>query len=375
MPTRLSLRRRFAALGLVGAVMVLLPLVQVLRYQDAQLQAALAQQAALDPLLLAVDTQRALLDHQPLAARVLRGQAEAEAARQAVQGQADERVFRLDMAVAMHGDAHAMQESDALRQDWHRLARGVQARALSVPASDGGHRLLVEQVLQLVDLLTLGAWTPAAADPTAPGLAALAAQRVPRLAVALAALDEREDAPLPRALAAALVRDFEALAHGASALAVQDTGAAALLARRASEGAAAARSGARAPAGSAAALEARRALHAAHAGLAEPLRQALAPRLQARVAALQRQRVLTLAGSALLAALAGGLLAGLPAGWWRRAARRDARTAGRAPPLASPAAPRASDPRAQSHALLARLRGPEAGRAPRPDPLTLPPDD
>ena len=42
-------RFKLAALSIVGAAMVALPLAQVLRYQDTELQAALAEQAGLEP--------------------------------------------------------------------------------------------------------------------------------------------------------------------------------------------------------------------------------------------------------------------------------------------------------------------------------------
>jgi hypothetical protein len=384
--TRLSLRRRFAALGLVGALMVLLPLVQVLRYQVQAIDTARAQLAALDPVLLAVAAQRTVLAHRPLAAQVLAGDEQHEPQRRHVQAEVDERVFRLDMALTVHGQVMAATESEALRQDWTTLARQVQARELTVPASESAHRLLVEQLLQVVDLVTLGAhWRD---DEAATQALAQATQRVlPHVAVALAALpapggpaavvDASADAPADNAAAQRLQRLFARL-HQAS-VPGQHTGgsqaraAALALAQQALRGAQAARTWAAAPATDTAARDGALAeLHAVHATLQPHAQAALAPRLQARVQGLERERLLTLGLTALLAAAGVGLLLSL----WPRKARVDAKAVRTLPAdIRPPGAPAMPAPRVETGALLDRLRG--VARTPpaeMPSP-TLPPRD
>jgi hypothetical protein len=374
---RLSLRHRFAALGIVGALVVVLPLAQVLRYQDAELKALVAQQAALDPLLLASAAQRAVLDHQPLAAQVLRGQAEVEPRRQLLQGDVDERVFRLDMAVTVLGDPRAMLESDALRQDWHGLAMAVQARRTTPAASDTGHRLLVEQLLQVVDLLTLGAWTPDGDDAALRQLALHAQRLLPRLAVGLATLATAPSgtvaAPEGKLAASVLARQFDALAGAAEAGAAHPdrsiAAAAQALAAQARQGADAARTWA---GGGAQAGPALASLHTLHAALPEALAAVLRPGLQAGVQRLQRRQRLTLAWAAMLM-LCGGLLA-------RRLWPGTPVTAGAAralqPAPQAPAAARVDPaPKEATFALLSGLRG-NAGAPRRRDAgVTLPPED
>lgn len=146
-------RRRLAALSLVGALMVALPLGQVLRYQNNELHALEQQRAGLDPMTRAVDVQRSLLLHRDVAGRVLRGRATLEDERRVRQGEVDDTVAALALALVGGGWELAMRESDALREDWSLLARRLLERSLNASQSDQAHRLLVEQSLQVMDLL------------------------------------------------------------------------------------------------------------------------------------------------------------------------------------------------------------------------------
>jgi hypothetical protein len=155
-------RRRLALLSLVGALMVALPLGQVLRYQDAELQTLAEQRAALDPIARAVDVQRSLLVHRPLASAVLRGDKAQEPARQLRQADVDARMVVLGEALVAGPWPLAAREGEALRFDWALLAHQVATRSVAAPQSDDSHRLRVEQVLQIIDLLA-DALTPVGA--------------------------------------------------------------------------------------------------------------------------------------------------------------------------------------------------------------------
>ena len=75
------LRRNLAALSLVGAALVGLPVAQLLRYQAAEMAALADGRAKLDPVARAVHVQRGLLAHRDISAQVLGGQAKLEAER------------------------------------------------------------------------------------------------------------------------------------------------------------------------------------------------------------------------------------------------------------------------------------------------------
>lgn len=142
-----------AALGIVAAVMVALPLSQLLRRQQAELDQLAARRAVLNPIARAVDTERSLLQHRDAASQVLRGRPELEDERRLRQREVDDRLVALAVALATGPWERAVQESDALRGDWSLLARRLLARSLSADDSEHGHRLLVEQALQVIDLL------------------------------------------------------------------------------------------------------------------------------------------------------------------------------------------------------------------------------
>jgi hypothetical protein len=239
-PARLRQRvgRRLAALGLVGGLMVALPLVQVLRYQNAELRSLAAARAGLDPVGRAVELQRGLLAHRDMANLVLIGRSSFEPERRVRQGEVDDRANALAVALVSGQWERAVQESDALREDWSLLSRQVQARAVNASESEQAHRLLIEQTLQVMDLVA-DASTPqqAGGDSLQPTLAA--AHTLPRLAWQMALLlgdtptDIRRwrelagtEAGIARALGS-LDRALERRPSAALALAAANAGAAA----------------------------------------------------------------------------------------------------------------------------------------------------
>jgi hypothetical protein len=225
-----SSRRRLAALSLVGSLMVALPLVQVLRYQNAEIAILLSTEAGLNPVAQAVGAQRSLMTHRAVSAEVLRGALDKEPERKLRQSQVDLQVKLLTTAV--HGGTwgRAEAETSALREDWIVLARQIAARSIGAGESDQQHRLLIEQVLQVIDLVgeeepvSLGS---AAASSRAALATALALPRVAaRMATLAAPSPERGAAALQRELAdaeATLARTLGALDRALES--AQDTGA------------------------------------------------------------------------------------------------------------------------------------------------------
>jgi len=312
LPTgRPTSRFKLAALSAIGVAMVALPLFQVLRYQDAELQAALQEQAGLDPVARTVAVQRSLLAHREVAGRVLRGQTALEAERLARQGEVDERVAQLAGALVVVATERAMEESNALREDWALLARQIQQRQITAPESDLGHRLLVEQTLQVIDLVADATGPSGQSEAGAAMLASVMTRSLPRLAAEIAALDaagssglradERQMAATEAALARSLGRlnemiEHSAVARPALAAATAEAGAAAdryfsLLRERPDADTAPARE---------AALQ-------AQFRLLDTAREAMAQTLSGRVSQARQSRDVLVALMAVLALLALGL--------------------------------------------------------------------
>jgi hypothetical protein len=151
----LKLRHKIAALGVVGMTACLLALFQVLRWQGLELQQTQATQEALVPALLAVNLQRALVDHRGSAARVLGGNRLAEADRRAHQAAVDARMAVLAHRLQFTGHWPARVELDAMRADWQQLVQQIVTAACTVAHSQAAHRLLVEQTLQVIDIVSM----------------------------------------------------------------------------------------------------------------------------------------------------------------------------------------------------------------------------
>ncbi len=195
------INHKFAALGVVGAVMVLLPMAQLLRYQSAEIQTLELQRASLDPMADAVALQRSLMAHGDASREVLQGRLKAEPLRLQRQAEVNRRLDELGHALAAGHWIRALEEARALAGDWAQLARQVADRGISVAQSDHAHRLRVEQALQVMDLLSL-AWAPDL--PGATGSSARITADLPHLAQRIATSTPQTDSVMAQAAAARL---------------------------------------------------------------------------------------------------------------------------------------------------------------------------
>jgi hypothetical protein len=398
---RLRLNHRLAALGVVGVLLCTLPLLLLLRVQGAVLTDTRAAEAALDPLMLAVTVQRALVQHRDLAGAVLRGAVAREPERRQRQTQVDGHVNELGAGLRREGEPRAQGESDALRRDWIELSRRVEERSVAAADSDAGHRLLVEQTLQVIDYITLsaglGGGGPALAALGAEGEAGRAlaqgvAVALPRLGADIGLLlsaDPTSSATHPREIAARQQRLAAALA-ALPAVGTPLAPAVAALQSSAEHYFSLQRDSAEPRALAAAAQR----LQADEWALYQQAHAALATLLADRRGALQVQRIVLLLSLATLALVAAALLASVwpPAPPGASAAKARVRpTARRRFNAADPTGPdsdlldsrhgNGSAPgQAETGDLLARLRtaagwGSEGGARSRRPSHTLPPRD
>ena len=154
---------RSAALGAVGGLMVLLPLGEVLRHQVQDIQALAAERAMLDPLSQAVAVQRGLLSHSDLCQRLLAGRTQLEPERMLRQAVVDTALWDLKNTLSVGLWVPALGEAGQLTLDWRNLILRIQTRSLDTRTSHAEHRLLIEQTLQVMDLVTAAA--PSTSSP------------------------------------------------------------------------------------------------------------------------------------------------------------------------------------------------------------------
>ena len=151
-PTRQ--RFKFALLAALGSAMVLLPLGQVLRYQNAELDQLLAQRAVLDPMAQALAVQRGLISHRDASERVLAGRFKLEAERRLRQADVDHDLWALQGTLSSGMWVRALGETAALAQDWRELIGRIAERQIEASASRLSHQILIEQAVQVMDLVS-----------------------------------------------------------------------------------------------------------------------------------------------------------------------------------------------------------------------------
>ena len=167
-------------LAALGAAALALPLSQVLRSQGAELARLAETRAQLDPLAQATHLQWGLLAHEEVADRVLQGRTRLESERRLQAAEVTRRIAGLRGQLMSGWWAQAERESQALEQDWHQLDTRIALRRVDAAASRLAHRLLTEQALQVMDLVSARApalrpaWT--AGGPRGPSSAVPAAQ-------------------------------------------------------------------------------------------------------------------------------------------------------------------------------------------------------
>ena len=164
-PNPPRLRFKFALLGAIGAAMILLPLGQVLHYQNADIEALVAERATLDPLTQTVTLQRHLLGHRDVADRVLRGRKQLEDEQRLRQADVDAALWTLRGTLSSGYWLRALNESSHLTADWRNLARRVALRQISAQENQDSHQLLIEQAVQIMDLVGALASPGSPADP------------------------------------------------------------------------------------------------------------------------------------------------------------------------------------------------------------------
>lgn len=191
--------QKFVAFSVVGVAMVCLPLLQVLNYQQAELEQLQNQRAQLDPVAAAVNAQWALLDHRALASAVLTGQGSMESDRQRAKTEVDDRLLSLSSVLGNGQWQLAVLEARALGEDWSQLAQEVQAQTLSPAQSNEAHTLRIEQTLQIVDLVTTSLAPDAELETEAPSAFLNSALQLSQVAAHLSQYS-------PQALEAALTR-------------------------------------------------------------------------------------------------------------------------------------------------------------------------
>lgn len=151
---------RSAALILLAATLLALPLLLLLNLQGSERALVVAMRATLDPLAASVAVRRAVLQHELAAGDSLTaasGSADTtpEAIRRVWQAEVDGGTIELEQVLVRGRWDRAQLELAAMRDDWTRLVERIERRSIRGPESRDAHRLLVDQLHTVADLSTL----------------------------------------------------------------------------------------------------------------------------------------------------------------------------------------------------------------------------
>jgi len=147
----MKLWQKFAALGVIGAVMCAIPLAKVIEYKNSELAVAKSEDAGIDPVRTAVALQRQLQAHRGLSGMVLGGNAAADNDRRSRQADVNTQLAKLGKEVTDLGYTKAADAVKALQTGWAKLSDDVDNRRVAPADSFAAHTSLVEANITLVD--------------------------------------------------------------------------------------------------------------------------------------------------------------------------------------------------------------------------------
>ena len=192
----LKLWQKFAALGVIGAVMCAVPLMTVIGYKNGEIAVARAEAEGLGPARTAVALQRQLQAHRGLSGMLLNGNAAVEGDRRARLADVNAELDKLSASLAASGYTGAAGELAAIKAAWTALADKVNARGLSATESFAAHTALIDRNFVVLDLIADGSGL--SLDPVAESYYVMTAliDHLPRLAESLAMVRGRGAAML-----------------------------------------------------------------------------------------------------------------------------------------------------------------------------------
>jgi methyl-accepting chemotaxis protein len=141
---RMKLWQKFAALGVLGAVMAAIPTQKVVEARNGEIAVAVAEDAGLDPLRLGFDLHSAIDRHRGWTQAWLAGDAAADNERRATAADA---VKKFDLLVAELGQQdmkQALAGVKTMRAEWDKLQQQLDAKALSADKMLHAHTALTD---------------------------------------------------------------------------------------------------------------------------------------------------------------------------------------------------------------------------------------
>jgi methyl-accepting chemotaxis protein len=146
----ISLRGKFALIGLLAAGMLLLPATLLLRGELSTLRFAQAEVAGLGPAEAVLRLVRLTQLHRAATARMVGGEDAARGQREQSQADVDKVLAGIATQLTAFGTGSLAESARAITASWRELASDAAASRLTAVASNGRHAALIQQELALL---------------------------------------------------------------------------------------------------------------------------------------------------------------------------------------------------------------------------------
>ncbi|MBL8305309.1 MAG: nitrate- and nitrite sensing domain-containing protein, partial [Rubrivivax sp.] len=184
----MKLWQKFAALGVIGAVMTAVPTIKVVEYKTAEAAVAESEDAGLDPARTAIAMMRSLQQHRGLSGIALNGSAAADGERRALRQEVGKSMDLLLKQVQDLGYKVSANDVQSLKAEWEKLGTQVDTKSISPAESFSAHSQLIDHTLRSIE--SMADASGLSLDPVAETYFVMTAavDHLPRLTEAMARL-------------------------------------------------------------------------------------------------------------------------------------------------------------------------------------------
>jgi methyl-accepting chemotaxis protein len=143
--------QKFVILGTIALILVILPFSFYIIETEKTVSTAILETQGIAPTQNLLELVRLLQKHRGLSARLLSGDTQAAAQREATKKEANESVAKLDTLVKTIANTKINEDWNSLTQHWRKLQVQVDKTEIPVPQSFQEHSSLIEDYLTLSD--------------------------------------------------------------------------------------------------------------------------------------------------------------------------------------------------------------------------------
>jgi methyl-accepting chemotaxis protein len=147
----MQLWQKFAALGVIGAIMTALPTYHVIKARNGEIAVAKSEGAGINPVRSAIALQRSLQAHRGYSGIVLSGNAASEGDRKVRANEVAAELATLNKQLVDLAYTLPVDSAKSLKVNWERLQQQVDSRSITPAESYAAHVAMVQASITLID--------------------------------------------------------------------------------------------------------------------------------------------------------------------------------------------------------------------------------